>query len=118
MKHTQEDVKNLNQLEETYTAETGQYPRRPTTDGYEYFSHGYAHWLERRDTQREALLAQRTAERADMLDALIQIWTEWPESDNAQDPEADGYATLQAVKNIIERATGQRVEEILQEARP
>lgn len=38
----------------------------------------------------------------DMEDILLGVWGEWKDSENAKDPDADGYDTLMRIKSKIE----------------
>lgn len=73
--------------------------------------------IEERDKKRRERWAAESAERLRlarlhaaseaMLAVLDEVWECWGESDNATNPEADGYETLQKVKAVREQANGE-----------
>lgn len=50
--------------------------------------------------------AQLIAAAPDLLAACKAVWSEWSDSLNVSDPEAQGFETLKLVRDAIEKAEG------------
>ena len=57
--------------------------------------------------------ARLIAAAPEMLEALIEVYSAWRDTDNVTDPEAGGYEILNKIKSVIERATGRKIEEVI-----
>lgn len=72
-------------LEDLYKQETGRTPIAEGCNGCSGYDVDYYDWLETRDAQRESLLAQRTAERDELLILLRKTELFWHQAERMKE---------------------------------